>query len=392
MTQDNQDTGRQTHRRVRLIALVLALAVVTAIVAAYPGGGAQAGDPGSMAEMHYDMNPAGNTATSLGSVQTCARINENNVLDADEDNTPDTADFDITAVGIPGGQYAMIGFQVIITYDESALTVTANNIDFLLAAEAGSSPFSTSDPLPDTKVNGYFTSGALDTAPFETTAESGSGVLSRIGISSDPGAAAGQYLLDYDNPVHIDTMAEGHLPQSRTVGAIAIDEPCGPPPTPGPTPTPSGTPGPTASPVPTTPPPSVTATPTPGTQTPTGTPNGETPTATPVVTPTPTTGPSDTPSPTPSGEFAKGDVQCDNDIDAVDALTIQRDIAELPTSQQPDCPAIGGPAARVGGQGSEVFGDINCNDAIDAVDSLFILRHVAKLPVNLPGGCSPIGS
>lgn len=384
--QTNRDTHASASRgwasRRLVQGLAMSFVAIALVVAVYPLGGAQAGDPGSMTAMHYDMDPTGNTATSLGAVQTCARINENNTLDADEDNTADTVDFDITAVGIPGGQFAMISFQVSIEYDESELTVVANSVNFLLASLPGSSLFDASHPVPDPDADGYYTISVLDTGKAGPTSESGSGVLARTSISSDPGATAGQYLLDYlDEPVHIDTQAQAHAPQSRTVGAIAIDASCGPPVTPGPTPTPTPTPGPTSPPV--------TPTPPPGSTTPTATPG--TPTATPVVTPTPTTGPP-TATPTPSGEFAKGDVQCDNDIDPVDALTLQRHIAALTTSQQPGCPVIGGPAARISGAGSKTFGDMNCNAVVDAVDALFILRHVAELPVSLPDGCSPIGS
>ena len=37
-------------------------------------------------------------------------------------------------------------------------------------------------------------------------------------------------------------------------------------------------------------------------------------------------------------------------------------------------------------------GDMDCDGKIDAVDALLILRHVVALPVNLPPGCTAIGS
>ena len=42
--------------------------------------------PGGMDAMSIDMNVAGNTNTVLGAIQTCARINENNLVDADEED------------------------------------------------------------------------------------------------------------------------------------------------------------------------------------------------------------------------------------------------------------------------------------------------------------------
>ena len=37
-------------------------------------------------------------------------------------------------------------------------------------------------------------------------------------------------------------------------------------------------------------------------------------------------------------------------------------------------------------------GDVDCDGDVDAVDALAILRHVVALPVNLPADCPPIGS
>ena len=78
-------------------------------------------DSGGMDAMSIDMNPHGvpaNTATSLGSREFCARINENNILDADEDDV-DTLEIDITTGpgGIPEGS-AMIGFQLDFFYQD----------------------------------------------------------------------------------------------------------------------------------------------------------------------------------------------------------------------------------------------------------------------------------
>jgi hypothetical protein len=49
-----------------------------------------------------DMNATGNTATSITSIELCARINENNVQDADEDGI-DTVSIDVVTgpAGVP---------------------------------------------------------------------------------------------------------------------------------------------------------------------------------------------------------------------------------------------------------------------------------------------------
>lgn len=133
-----------------------------------------------------------------------------------------------------------------------------------------------------------------------------------------------------------------------------------PTPTPAPTPTPTATPVPTPTPTPT---PAPTGAPTP-TPTPTRTPT-PTPTHTPgkTATPTPThTAGGVSPTPTPTATPAPG----------------------TPTPFEPTVI----PTAPSAGFAE---GDVNCDGQVDAIDALLLLRHVAGLPVNLPAGCPPIG-
>lgn len=81
------------------------------------------------------------------------------------------------------------------------------------------------------------------------------------------------------------------------------------------------------------------------------------------------------PSPTPTPLDTLGDVDCDGDVDAVDALQVLRRVAGLPVDA--DC--------------MTEAGDVDCDGDIDAVDALLILRHVAGLPVDNGDGCTPIG-
>lgn len=78
------------------------------------------------------------------------------------------------------------------------------------------------------------------------------------------------------------------------------------------------------------------------------------------------------------------DVDCDGDVNVIDALKILQHTAGLPVQQSESCPVIG--------SGATVFGDVNCDGSVDAIDGLFILRHVAALPVDLPAGCPEIGA
>ena len=111
-----------------------------------------------------------------------------------------------------------------------------------------------------------------------------------------------------------------------------------------------------------------------------------TPTATPALTPTAT--------PPPPGEAAltQGDNDCDGDTDAVDALTGLRHVAAISFSQEPGCPAIGDsvPAAPAGDP-PNLFGDVDCDDDVDAVDALGILRKVVAFSVSQNEPCTDIG-
>jgi hypothetical protein len=175
------------------------------------------------------------------------------------------------------------------------------------------------------------------------------------------------------------------------IGALEMEQ--GTAATPSPTPEPTNTPAPTATPSPTataTPEPTGTATATAGptgtaTPTPTATaeptplPSGVTPAPTATPTPTPTSGPSET----PGAKRLQGDVQCDGDVDSVDALQQLRDVASLETFQEDGCPAIGVAGA--------VFGDVDCDGDVDSVDALKVLRHVAALSVPQMEPCTDIG-
>jgi hypothetical protein len=67
----------------------------------------------------------------------------------------------------------------------------------------------------------------------------------------------------------------------------------------------------------------------------------------------------------------------------VDALKQLRHVASLAVEQDPGCPEIASAA---------LFGDVDCDEDVDSVDALFVLRFVAALPVNVPAECRPIGS
>jgi hypothetical protein len=119
-----------------------------------------------------------------------------------------------------------------------------------------------------------------------------------------------------------------------------------------------------------------------------------TPTLTPTPTPTPTATPppSPTPAPTPSAN-AFGNADCGGGINSVDSLKILRYGAGLTYTQTEPCPDIGTALARLGAAGMLTqMGDVDCDEDVDSVDALKILRSVASLPVAQTEPCRDIGA
>jgi hypothetical protein len=79
-----------------------------------------------------------------------------------------------------------------------------------------------------------------------------------------------------------------------------------------------------------------------------------------------------------------GDLNCDGEVNVVDALMVLRHVAGLPFTV-PDCLEPGSQ------QGNGLRGDLNCDGEVNAVDALILLRYVVGLPFNLPLDCPEIG-
>src|SRR5512143_2035541 len=159
--------------RFRSLAICLA-AIATILLLAYADAPhhSLATSPPSAQRFSIDLDPANfpaNTATSLGTIEPCATVVENNVLDYDEDFV-DTLEFDVTVIGIPPAN-AMIGYAYTLTYPAPFTRIVYRQP--MLINPPGIPP----DPLPDT--DGTFNVSMLDTSG---TGVSGSGVLDRIRI------------------------------------------------------------------------------------------------------------------------------------------------------------------------------------------------------------------
>jgi hypothetical protein len=205
------------------VAVILLLVSVVALVQIT--GDEASASHGGMDAMLIDMDPSAapaNTATSLGSVETCARINENNILDADEDSV-DSLSIDVVADSIPASN-PMFAWVFTLNYNSSWLSVQSYDVFYLLDVLPGSSLIDASDAPPDT--DGAFFAAAADTGYMPVTSESGSGVLQRLDISTDSGALVGTYPLTLTNNLHVDYIGDALVPHFTGSGLIAVNQAC----------------------------------------------------------------------------------------------------------------------------------------------------------------------
>jgi hypothetical protein len=213
--------------------------------------------------MSIDMDPShspANTGTSLGSIETCGRINENDVLDADE-SAPDSLSIDVIVDTIPANNPA-IATTFELTFPTPNLTLIQTSTPY-----ASSHAWAALDASDTAQSDGQFAHNVVDILAAGTD---GSGTLGAFTLTTSAGVGTGAFPLTISLAAYIDTIGEAQEPDALGSATVAINTDCpGGPPTPTPTP-----------------PPSPTFTPT--------------PTATTPSTPTPTPPPPPTPSPTPT--------------------------------------------------------------------------------------------
>lgn len=91
-------------------------------------------------------------------------------------------------------------------------------------------------------------------------------------------------------------------------------------------------------------------------------------------------------------EVIWGDDDCNNAVNAVDGLKNLQEIAGIPYGQEAPCFTLGDPVSVTpSGAAQILWGDIDCDGDLDSVDALGILRSVAGLPVNQQPQCPEIG-
>ena len=83
--------------------VVVGAIALLAIFAPTGSGGPTQASHGGMDTMAIDVNPAGNSAGAVGTIDQCGRINRNGTMDADEDFI-DGLFIDVVGQNIPAGR------------------------------------------------------------------------------------------------------------------------------------------------------------------------------------------------------------------------------------------------------------------------------------------------
>lgn len=103
--------------------------------------------------------------------------------------------------------------------------------------------------------------------------------------------------------------------------------------------------------------------------------------------------PTPTPTPEPGAPALWADHDCDGAVAATDALKALQHLAALPYQQSDPCFGFGDPVSvSPAALGGLLWGDVDCDQDLDAADALGVLLSIAASPVNQQPGCPEIGA
>jgi len=131
---------------------------------------AQTTPAGGAIEMGIDPETTGNTASTLGDVEDCVRV------DVPSPGFDGVSDYNID-VYVKGDTQALVAYDASVTYDQNMVHIAAPGTDTLVKMPDAMEP--TTEALPDS--GGTFTAGVIyfDPTKFGTP---GDGVLVRLGL------------------------------------------------------------------------------------------------------------------------------------------------------------------------------------------------------------------
>ena len=194
--------------------------------------------------MGIDADPhqaPANTATSLGSIESCTSVvstpydddgdtladedpvdgvDNDGDAQVDEDAQGQMFDIDLYITDVVD----LLAWEVDIEYDAALLNVLAISVDMFQAANSGSNVFNASEPTPDS--DGSYYASATDAGAVD----SGSGVLARITLGPVGSGVSrtdivSPTLKDKDNQPIGDTDGDGYFDGPVFNAQIAIDQP-----------------------------------------------------------------------------------------------------------------------------------------------------------------------
>lgn len=113
-----------------------------------------------------DVDPTGNTATSLGPIDSCISVSSGETFQVDLFVT-DVRD--------------LLAWEAYFTYDMAIVNIVSRDVMMFQAANAGSNVFDVSEGLPD--IDGQYGVAAADIA-LPPAPDSGSGVLARLTLKA----------------------------------------------------------------------------------------------------------------------------------------------------------------------------------------------------------------
>ncbi|TET53069.1 MAG: hypothetical protein E3J64_04125, partial [Anaerolineales bacterium] len=144
--------------------LTAALLTVAAVAGVIVQGGESTAQTRS--SIGVDADPAGNTATSLGPIDSCVSV-----------STGDTFDVDILITDVVD----LLAWEVYFVYDGSIISIVDHDVQMFQAANEGSNIFDLSEVLPDLDARYGLAAADLAQPPAP---DSGSGVLARLTLKA----------------------------------------------------------------------------------------------------------------------------------------------------------------------------------------------------------------
>jgi hypothetical protein len=168
-----------------------------------------------MNRMDIDMGTAGNDANSLGPLNLCV-----------EAAPGDDVIFDVTVEGVPATNGAII-IQAELLYPEAAFSVVAQDFQFFLAQNTGSTVYNPGPSPPDTNGDNIWLMTMGDSSSPPGMPETGDGVAARATVEVDAGAPAGQHLLAIGSQsAHVNAQNNSFVPLARGNAYIAVGVDC----------------------------------------------------------------------------------------------------------------------------------------------------------------------